>query len=206
MCGRLTMTISRRSFETQLEVQAPLEFRPSANVGPRKNLPILRGNPASSEMQPWGFKPDWSKGDLINARAATALEKKTFRTDVLERRVAIACSGWLEWCAKQPYLLTVDGAEILTLAGIAHPTPEGERIVILTTSPQPQIAHLHDRQPLILAPNTWRRWLEPLNRDELEEMLEPVEHELAWWAVDKRIGNTANDDPELLRPLEAVGA
>jgi putative SOS response-associated peptidase YedK len=207
MCGRLTMTVSRRTFETQLEVQAPLDFRSSANVAPRTNLPILRGQPVSSELLPWGFRMDWSKGDLINARSETVLEKYTFRDDLLERRVVVVCSGWLEWSkSKQPYHLTVDGSDMLTLAGFVHPTPEGERVIILTTSAQPEVAHLHDRMPVILTPDAWRRWLEPLERGELEGMLEPSEHELAWWAVDQRLGNANCDDPSLLRPLEAVGA
>ena len=48
------------------------------------------------EMQ-WGFPQYQKKGLLINARAETALERKTFRDSVLHRRCVIPAKHFYEW-------------------------------------------------------------------------------------------------------------
>jgi putative SOS response-associated peptidase YedK len=59
-----------------------------------------------------------------------------------------------------------DGAPF-TFAGIwdrAH-TADGtvESFTLLTCAPGPDIAPLHDRQPVIVEPADWKAWLDPAN-------------------------------------------
>ena len=57
-----------------------------------ENSPALELN----EMH-WGFPQYQKKGLLINARAETALERRTFRESVLHRRCVIPARQFYEW-------------------------------------------------------------------------------------------------------------
>ena len=50
----------------------------------------------------WGFTNPHGSGLLINARAETALEKKTFADSLLQRRCIVPASGFYEWDAQKP--------------------------------------------------------------------------------------------------------
>ncbi|MDF0536027.1 SOS response-associated peptidase family protein [Shewanella sp. A32] len=49
----------------------------------------------------WGIKPEWSKQLLINAKAETVREKKTFASAFKHHRVLVPCSGGYEWRRKK---------------------------------------------------------------------------------------------------------
>jgi hypothetical protein len=70
----------------------------------------------------WGFPNFRSKsGVIINARAETALDKKTFRESLLSRRCVIPSTGFFEWTktgAKKKYLFRETGKSLLYMAGI----------------------------------------------------------------------------------------
>jgi putative SOS response-associated peptidase YedK len=215
MCGRISLTIEREPFETQLGVQAPLEFAPRSNLAPRQAAPILRYGAHGLEaiMRTWGFTPNWNQatraGDLINARAETLLERPTFRGDVRSRRCIAPISGWYEWTGPKrqriPYHLASSDERILTVAGILYELSDGsQRLVIVTTRPQPEIAFLHDRMPLLLDDQSWRRWLEPeLTRGEIEALLEPKNFDLQWWP-DGAVSHTDHNHVSQQQPLFEV--
>jgi putative SOS response-associated peptidase YedK len=63
---------------------------------------------------------------------------------------------------------------------------------------------LHHRMPVLLTPNRWAAWLgETVTADaELKAMLKPYPgDDLAFWPVDRRVGNVRNDGPDLFAPL-----
>ena len=94
---------------------------------------------------------------VINARAETAMEKRFFRDDVVNRRVAIPTSGYYEWSAeKQKYHI---GKGLLYLAGMTHTFEDTEHAVMLTTRPTQAIESIHDRMPLILGQHEVENWL-----------------------------------------------
>jgi len=118
----------------------------------------------------WGF-PHWKRsGVVINARAETALDKYMFRKPLLERRCVIPSSGFYEWShgsggkAKDKYLLREPGERMLFMAGIVSTftDSDGSRydaFVILTTAANTSVAPIHDRMPVILAPNEMGSWI-----------------------------------------------
>ncbi len=94
---------------------------------------------------------------VINARAETAMEKRYFREDVVNRRIAVPTSGYYEWSPeKKKYHI---GNGLVYLAGMTHVFDGEERAVILTTAPTLQIEAIHDRMPLVLGQHELENWL-----------------------------------------------
>ncbi|MBE6614828.1 MAG: SOS response-associated peptidase [Ruminococcaceae bacterium] len=96
-------------------------------------------------------------GLVINARSETAMEKRFFREDVVNRRVAVPTSGYYEWSAeKQKYHI---GQGLVYLAGMTHVFEGVEHAVILTTRPTLSVESIHNRMPLILGQHELENWL-----------------------------------------------
>lgn len=122
----------------------------------------------------WGFVPRWYKAPtdgplLINARGETLATKPAFRDAARLRRCLIPVSGFYEWTrdpgtgARLPwYISPCDGA-VMCLAGIWQGWGAGDArlmtCAIVTTAAGPDVAHLHDRQPVILPPAAQGLWL-----------------------------------------------
>jgi len=75
---------------------------------------------------------------------------------------------------------------------------------IITCPPNAIAGTLHDRMPVILAPDDWGRWLgdEPASPDELKALLVPCPDEaLKLWPVNRqKVGNVRNKERECAEP------
>lgn len=112
----------------------------------------------------WGLIPSWSKDALgaarmINARSETAATLPAFRDAMNYRRCLVPADGFYEWKrlgnAKQPYCFEVNDRALFAFAGLweGWKDPSGAWIktcTILTTTPNPVTAAIHDRMPVIL--------------------------------------------------------
>jgi len=137
-------------------------------VFPTNTAPVI--TPAGAAAVKWGF-PHWkSAGVIINARAETALEKNMFRKPLLEKRCVIPSSGFYEWDRaggkkkKDKYLLRRPGEKLLFMAGMINMFRDASggdysAFVILTTAANESVAPIHDRMPVILAPDECGMWL-----------------------------------------------
>ena len=118
-----------------------------------------------------GVKP------LINARAETIAEKKTFKP-LLDNRCLVPATAYFEWRKSGPAKLKnriapADGG-VLAFAGLS----DGERFTVITCLPAVGIAHIHDRMPAILARAAEERWIDPgLSFTEVRGLLVPFETE-----------------------------
>jgi putative SOS response-associated peptidase YedK len=85
--------------------------------------------------------------------------------------------------------------------------PNGEELetaAIVTTQANRALRPLHDRMPVVIAPDRWAEWLgeqlAPL--DALKDLLAPYpDGAMAFWPVDRRDGNVGNADPDLFTAL-----
>ncbi len=85
--------------------------------------------------------------------------------------------------------------------------PQGNTIetcAILTTASNELVGTIHDRMPVILAPEDYDRWLHPnTSLEALEELLIPYpaermkEHE-----VSNRLNDVRRDAPEYIEPVK----
>lgn len=118
----------------------------------------------------WGF-PHWkNSGVIINARSETAAEKSMFRKPLHERRCVIVSGGFYEWDKagggkkKDKYLLSRPGERMLFMAGMINTFRDASggdynAFVILTTAASGSVAEIHDRMPVILAPDETDLWI-----------------------------------------------
>lgn len=67
---------------------------------------------------------------------------------------------------------------------------------------------IHDRKPLVLAPEHAREWLDPDTSPERAAEI-AIEHcrpteDFHWYKVGKDVGNVRNQGPHLVEPSEAL--
>jgi len=151
---------------------------------------------------------------MINARSETAAVKPAFREALASRRCLIPADGFYEWQrngkTKQPYCFDIGDGELFAFAGLwdrwTNPQRElVESCTILTTTPNPLLADIHDRMPVILNLGNYDLWLDPAFRDttSVSEMLRPFDPALMRrYPVSTRVNHVVNDDAECAKPLE----
>ncbi|MGH3274735.1 MAG: SOS response-associated peptidase [Streptosporangiaceae bacterium] len=181
----------------------------------------------------WGLVPSWAKdvsigSRLINARAETVSEKPSFRHAFARRRCLLPADGYYEWQVlegagpagrklKQPYFIHRADGRPLAFAGLYElwrdaRVPDGEAgawlwtaTVITTTAPD-DLGQIHDRMPMVIAPESWADWLNPGKRDvtELRALLTPAAGRgLVSYPVSTEVNSVRNNGPELVDPVPA---
>ena len=223
MCGRYTLTVSASVLAEVFEADIRLGHDPRFNIAPTQSVPIVRIDDSGRRRidgARWGLIPHWAEdasigNRLINARSETAASKPAFRSAVRRRRCLIPADGFYEWQRvdgrKQPYHLRFRDRRVFAFAGLwerwstaKHPTPV-ESCTILTTAPNPTVAPIHDRMPVILPDDAWGLWMsaDELGGDVLSTLLRPYPgDDLEAVAVSTRVNSPANDDPEVLAPSD----
>lgn len=168
----------------------------------------------------WGLVPPFAK-DLsagsraFNARAETLATRPMFRGAFRQRRLLVPATAFYEWQktgrARRPFLFErADGAP-LAFAGLwerwRDPATGAwiRSLTIVTTDAGPDVAAVHDRQPVVIEPERFELWLDPAVRDPalVQPLLVPSPGgTLVARPVDPAVGSPANDSPELVRLFE----
>lgn len=220
MCGRYAFNATPAQAAEYFGLSARADFAPRFNIPPGTDIPVIRHSPEGQRvlhMLRWGLVPHWAKDPAIgnklnNARAETVAEKPAFREAFKRRRCLIPASGFYEWKSegklKQPYYISLRSGELLAMAGLweTWQSPAGELLrtcAILTTGPNALMHPIHDRMPVILAPEHWQAWLTAPAR-EVGDLLSPHDAEVMQaWPVDRRVSKTREDDAGMIEPLRA---
>lgn len=214
MCGRYALFGPQSRPRTLHAYFAGLDAYPDVyNVAPSLVMPVARLGADGPELlrARWGLVPcwatDWKIGyKMINARAETVATSKAYGPPYRRRqRCLVPASGFYEWRkgpqGKQPYFITGAGDELLAFAGLWEQWrgPDGEPLVtytILTGPPNPLVAPLHDRMPVIVDSSDYERWL---TAEDPRELLAPYPAELMRaWPVSTRVNSPRNDDASLV--------
>lgn len=200
------------------------DTRDRYNVAPATGVTAFRRAPTSGALEcttlHWGLIPAWTRdrtpagAPLINARSETVAEKPSFRTAWRDgRRCVVPLTGFYEWekvgRARLPWLFTRRDGAPLGFAGLweswTDPT-DGvaiESCTVLTTSPNPLLARIHDRMPCLLDEDTAARWLEPTLPDPAALLRPYPEDRLSATALDPYLNSPRHDDPACLTPRGA---
>ena len=191
MCGRyyLDIEMGRDIKEIIDEIKQIYCNRPelkemkSGEIFPADIVPIIiSGRPV---LMKWGFSRYDGKGQIINARLETAVEKPTFRKAFMEHRCLIPASYFFEWekcgTGKKKYLLGLK--EPIYMAGLYRQEEDFSlpKFVILTRPAAPHISFIHDRMPVILAKEMHEAWLSQYMEKEgiLSDSIEKLAYQLA---------------------------
>lgn len=204
---------------------ALINFQPRWNAAPTDRLPVVRRHPETGEhaldLLRWGLVPRWAKdlsggAKCINARSETAATSRMFADSFARRRCLVPADAFYEWqkdgATKIPWAIGMADGSPLVFAGLweGWRDPADGSIVrsfsILTTAANDVLRPVHDRMPVILAPDRWALWLgdEPADPERLQSVLLPAANEtVRRWQVSARVGSVRNDDARLLEPVEA---
>jgi putative SOS response-associated peptidase YedK len=109
--------------------------------------------------------------------------------------------------AKQPFAIAMKDGAPFGIAGIWENWKEpasGEWIrtfAIITTDANELVADIHDRMPVILAPNDYARWLS--EKPDPRDLMRPFPAELMrMWPISTRVNKPENDDPSIVEPIQ----
>ena len=198
-------------------------FAPSYNVAPQSFQPVVRLSPDTGEREltimRWGLVPFWSKDgkmafNTINAKAETITTSPAYREPMKRRRCLVPADWLYEWKkldakTKQPYAIAMKDRSLFAFAGLWDSWKDKttgqtlETYTVITTDPNELTALIHTRMPVIIAPNDYKRWMEPGEPAHLPvDLLRPyLAEEMAAWPVNARVGNIRNNDPALVDPV-----
>lgn len=178
----------------------------------------------------WGLVPIWAKDPgigarLTNARSESIREKPAFRDAFAARRCLVPIDGFYEWQAgpgigapKQPYAIahgatncpaSVAAADRppLVLAALWERwrSPDGtilRSVSIVTRAADAAIRAIHDRMPVILAPDDWPLWLGEISDGSLDALMTgPARVPMDMWPVSRQVGNIRNQQADLPTPV-----
>lgn len=134
----------------------------AGDIPPSRQAAVITGlgHPLAAARMAWGFPKFDGKGLVINARAESALEKRSFRESVLHRRCVIPARGFYEWNKeKEKFTFERPDRDVLFMAGCFCPFDGQDRFVILTTAANPSVSPVHSRMPLILERDELTAWV-----------------------------------------------
>ncbi|WP_299237317.1 SOS response-associated peptidase [Natronomonas sp.] len=227
MCGRYSLFTPRGDLEARFD--AAFEgFEPRYNAAPGQSLPVVTdADPDRARWLEWGLVPRWADSasdSHINARAETVADKPAFAEAYERRRCLVPADGFYEWVddggGTQPYRVAYDDDRPFAMAGLwerwtpetrqaglgdfgdgaSEPTDGGpiETFTVITTEPNEVVEPLHHRMAVILGPEEEDEWLAGG-----DVPLDPAPPSgLRSYPVSTAVNSPANDDPELIRPLE----
>src|SRR3984893_10989272 len=176
MCGRFVITSPPEALRQIFGYLEQPNFPPRHNIAATQPIPvvIIENGSRHFHLMRWGLIPAWVKDPrkfalLINARAETVTEKPAFKNAIRRRRCLIPADGYYEWQAsdqrKRPFFIhRRDGAPV-GLAGLAETWigPNGEEldtVAIVTAPASADLAVLHQRVPVTIAPEDFDCWLD----------------------------------------------
>jgi putative SOS response-associated peptidase YedK len=223
MCGRFVGFRSLHELKKTFPIdKAACDVTENYNVAPSQQvLAIIRYEKENwLEKLYWGLVPFWAKdtsigNKLINARAETIASKPSFRNAFKKRRCLIPADGFYEWKGskgqKQPMFITLPENKPFAFAGLwetwiqkDNPDTMYKSCTIITTEAGDSLREIHHRMPVILKPDRYEQWLDPLNQNvnELKTLLQTgMVTELVSHAVSKNVNSVKNNEPSNIIPL-----
>ena len=221
MCGRFeihsTIEIIAKLFAID---SITFDIRPNYNIAPSQNVVAVASDGKKNRLLScrWGFVPQWSKElksgfTMINARAETVADSKTYKSAFENHRCLVVADGFYEWKKqdriKIPIYIHLRSGNPMGLAGLYNLwiSPEGEEVctcTIIVTDANEIIAPIHERMPVILDEEKFGRWLDPAvhDRETLLPLLKPYDPEaLEIYPVTSKLNSYKYNDPENIKPV-----
>ena len=219
MCGRYAITTAPEAIRQLFGYLEQPNLPPRYNVAPTQPVPIVRMTEEKRHfaLVRWGLIPAWVKDPrtfslVINARGDSVLDKPAFKNAMKYRRCLFPADGFYEWERKgerkQPYFVRRKGGGPLAFAGLweSWMGPNGEEqetAAIITTGASASIAHIHDRMPVIVAPEAFDSWLDPkVDAEMAMAVIQPAKDEtIEHYPVSRAVNRHENDTAKLVEPL-----
>lgn len=228
MCGRYTLAApAPAQLRTRFPIGEEVAVRPRFNVAPGDDVLAItadREGVPRGELLRWGLVPSWADSPttglkMINARIETVAERPAYRRAFERFRCLVVADGFYEWQRrsgagpKQAFHITrLDGLPFAFagLWSVWRPSPAGEgpseelrTCTIVTRPANPAVVELHDRMPVILAPEAEAEWIDAgTSRSRLFELAAGLEaEETLVRAVGPAVNDARYDGPACLDPM-----
>jgi putative SOS response-associated peptidase YedK len=223
MCGRYTLAVDPKDLmDTLPGFDLPDELPPRYNIAPSQPVAVVANNGQNKiEFFRWGLIPFWAKDPaignrMINARAETLASKRSFRVPYRRRRCLVLADGFYEWRKepgrkkKTPMYIQLKSGQPFAFAGLWESWRAADEQTILscaiiTTAPNALVGEIHNRMPVILAPEAYEQWLDPGEQppEQLDRWLGPYPASLMRaYPVSTLVNNPRNDLPDCIVPID----
>ena len=221
MCGRFMLKTPIEEIADLFGLDATPVLPPRYNIAPSQNAAIIRSTEQGKRrlsLAQFGLIPHWAKDPkvgykMINARGETVDRLPSFREAYRRRRCMIPTDGFFEWQTvdpsgkgpKQPFAIRRSDERPFAFAGIYEHwrSKDGARSIesfaIVTTEANRTLSPIHQRMPVVLAPEAYDLWLDPTSDG--RKLLQPCPNDwLQPIMIGLRINRPAHDDPGVLEP------
>jgi len=197
MCGRYALHANPEVVALQFGLDAVPDFKARYNIRPGTEI-LAVDHRRKARLVPWG-------GRFANARAETVSERPAFRAAFRQFRCLVPASGFYEWQnigrTKQPWYIRPANDKLFALAGLVLLWQGQRSVTLITTEPNELMRGIHDRMPVLVAPEDYQAWLDSPNPVEL---LHPYPAAaMRAHTVHPRVSKPANDDPALISEFDA---
>ena len=220
MCGRKTLIKSKKAIIEELMIDDwQIEgYLPSYNIAPTQYSTVViqdDGSNVAKSMR-WGLIPSWSKNEsfssrMINARFETLRVKPSFKDLIYQKRCIVPSDGYYEWkkngAHKTAYFINRKDNGLLLFAGLwelwSSPSGPVYSYTIITTKAQQDIAHIHNRMPVILDKSKVDNWINIENKSfEIQEAISQTEKSLNHYQVSNFVNSPNNNSKKCITPFK----
>jgi putative SOS response-associated peptidase YedK len=222
MCSRYSLTSPPEAVRAYFGYADTPNFPARYNVVPTQPIAVVardREGVRRFRLMRWGLLPAFVADPktfptLINARSEEVLVKPSFRNAMRWRRCLIPADGFYEWTGpkgkRRPFLLRPRQGQLIAFAGLYErwcdkDGGEIDTVVILTCLANRTVSPLHDRMPVVLAPEHFEAWLDvkgtpaaaavTLLSPPPDDLFETIE-------MHPKINDSRKDEPGIQEPLE----
>jgi putative SOS response-associated peptidase YedK len=221
MCSRYSLTSPPEAVRAYFGFADLPNFPARYNIAPTQPIAVVardREGVRRFRLMRWGLLPPFVKDPkafptLINARSEEVLAKPSFRNAMRWRRCLIPADGFYEWTGpkgkRRPFLLRPRQDQLIAFAGLYErwrdqQGGEIDTVVILTCPANHTISPLHDRMPVVLAPECFEAWLDVKQTTPeaaLKLLLPPSDDLLEAIEIHPKINDSKRDEPGIQEPL-----
>jgi putative SOS response-associated peptidase YedK len=188
------------------------ELTPRFNIAPGQHAPVVAAldDTRTIKQMRWGLLPRWrghggKRGPLVNAAPIEAVSGTPLLRDSFKKQrclvLADGCYAWRE--LKQPIWFHPEPRRIVAFAGVWNENDDDGVPSFAILLGAPLVTRVKDAMPVVLAPDSYETWLDPLTSpDEATELL--VAGPLAGWRADTvstRMASAQHDDARCIEPL-----
>ena len=223
MCGRFTLFSTYETIIQRFRIESAIDeadYQTSYNIAPSQQVAAVINDGSKNRLGylRWGFIPSWAKDEsvgykMINARAETLSEKRSFKKAYHKQRCLIVADSFYEWRrmeeGKVPFCIKLKSSEPFGFAGLweSWQSPEVKIIhscAIITTNANEAVSSVHDRMPVILKREEEKSWLNPKLHDTqiLNQLLAPYKsEEMDIYQVSKDVNSPRNNSARLIERI-----
>jgi putative SOS response-associated peptidase YedK len=217
MCGRYAVTLPPDAMATLFGSADRPNLPPRWNVAPTQSAPMVAIGKAGDRRivsARWGLRPSWMvkdmpTGPLFNARSETVADKPSFKNAFAKKRCLIPADGFYEWQrdgkARIPFFVARPDKHPVAFAGLWESAPDGQggtmvSMSIITCAAPASFVPIHDRFPVVLAPEVWPAWLgQDTPKQDLQALLvAPSEGFMVPYRISDHVNKVINDDDKCI--------